>query len=295
MAAIASTRIERRVRLEVVPVPAIYRVMAERGPARRCRWSRRADHRAQGRCTARPDRPARQRQNRTRSCGWPLTPASAPSSSTVGTTCVDCRAIGAPRQSVPAAGDPRCGRRRPWRRSRLVTTGRSSVCRSTRRQSAIDAAAGSDRFDLRGLHLHVGSQICSVDVFAKAVSAVAGLGTFEVYDIGGGLGVRYRRTDSVPSVDDYLDVITQGGVRDLPTRPASGSSRAIACGTSGMTLYRVVTVKDGDPTFVAVDGGIADNLEASTYVGTRFDAVLADRPSGGGHPRRAGRSPVRVR
>ena len=36
--------------------------------------------------------------------------------------------------------------------------------------------------------------------------------------------------------------------------------------------------KHGKPTFVAVDGGIADNLEASSYVGTDFDAVLADRP-----------------
>ncbi len=53
---------------------------------------------------------------------------------------------------------------------------------------------------------------------------------------------------------------------------------------SAVTLYRVVTVKRGSPTFVAVDGGIADNMEASTYVGTRFDAVLADRPTGGGTP-----------
>ena len=50
---------------------------------------------------------------------------------------------------------------------------------------------------------------------------------------------------------------------------------------AAVTLYRVVTVKHGKPTFVAVDGGIADNLEASSYVGTDFDAVLADRPGDG--------------
>ena len=35
---------------------------------------------------------------------------------------------------------------------------------------------------------------------------------------------------------------------------------------SGVTLYRVVTVKRGtDRTFVAVDGGMGDNLEVSLY------------------------------
>ena len=41
-----------------------------------------------------------------------------------------------------------------------------------------------------------------------------------------------------------------------------------------------MTVKRGAPIFVAIDGGIADNLEASTYVGTRQDATLTDRPGG---------------
>jgi diaminopimelate decarboxylase len=43
----------------------------------------------------------------------------------------------------------------------------------------------------------------------------------------------------------------------------------------------VVTVKSGEPTFVAVDGGMADNFEASTYVGTRFEATMVERVGGG--------------
>jgi diaminopimelate decarboxylase len=50
---------------------------------------------------------------------------------------------------------------------------------------------------------------------------------------------------------------------------------------SGVTLYRVVTVKRGaDRTFVAVDGGMGDNLEVSLY-GQRFEATVVDRVGGG--------------
>ncbi|MDT0456956.1 hypothetical protein RM550_14625 [Streptomyces sp. DSM 41527] len=60
---------------------------------------------------------------------------------------------------------------------------------------------------------------------------------------------------------------------------------------SGVSLYRVVTVKrSGGETFVAVDGGMGDNLEVSLY-GQRFEAAVATRlptPSegtrGGGVP-----------
>jgi diaminopimelate decarboxylase len=43
-----------------------------------------------------------------------------------------------------------------------------------------------------------------------------------------------------------------------------------------MTLYSVVTVKRGDVTFVAVDGGMGDNLEVALF-GQRFEAGIVDR------------------
>ena len=138
------------------------------------------------------------------------------------------------------------------------------------------------RFKVLGLHLHIGSQICSVESFSDAVASVARLGGFAVYDVGGGLGVRYRRTDEAATVAEYLDAITQAAELHLPEAAALWiePGRSLVA-QSAVTLYRVVTVKHGSPTFVAIDGGIADNFEASTYVGTRFDAVLADRPDGG--------------
>jgi diaminopimelate decarboxylase len=146
---------------------------------------------------------------------------------------------------------------------------------------AVAHMQASERFDVRGIHLHIGSQILTVDAFAEAVDAVAELGEFDVYDVGGGLGVRYQRSDKAPSVDEYLDAIAGAASSHLPDDAELWiePGRSLVA-QAAVTLYHVTTVKHGDPTFVAVDGGIADNLEASTYVGTHMDATLADRPGG---------------
>jgi diaminopimelate decarboxylase len=58
---------------------------------------------------------------------------------------------------------------------------------------------------------------------------------------------------------------------------------------AGVSLYRVVTVKhSGAETFVAVDGGMGDNLEVSLY-GQRFEAAVATRVGGGRPVRLVGR------
>ncbi len=49
---------------------------------------------------------------------------------------------------------------------------------------------------------------------------------------------------------------------------------------NAVTVYRVTTVKPGATTFVAVDGGMGDNLEVA-LVGQRFEATIADRVGGG--------------
>ena len=141
---------------------------------------------------------------------------------------------------------------------------------------------GSERLRLDGLHVHIGSQILDVEPFARAVEAVAALGEFEVYDLGGGLGARYTYDDHPPSIESYLDTITDAARRFLPAsaRLLIEPGRSMIA-ESGVTLYRVVSVKRGATrTFVAVDGGMGDNLEVSLY-GQRFEATMADRVGGG--------------
>lgn len=135
---------------------------------------------------------------------------------------------------------------------------------------------------LKGLHIHLGSQLLHLDPLLEAMSVIGSLGSFDVYDIGGGLGVQYTLDQSTPTVEHYLDVVTAAAARYLPvdSQLIVEPGRSLVA-RSTTTVYRVITVKPGTPTFVAVDGGMADNLEASTYVGQRFEATMVDRVGGG--------------
>jgi len=132
----------------------------------------------------------------------------------------------------------------------------------------------SDRLRMRGLHVHVGSQILAVEPFAAAAQALADLGEFDVYDLGGGLGARYTYADRPPSLDAYLDALVAAARARLPAESELilEPGRSIVA-SAAATLYRVVTVKG---RFVAVDGGMGDNLEVALY-GQRFEAGIADR------------------
>ncbi|MFD9127352.1 diaminopimelate decarboxylase [Kitasatospora sp. NPDC059571] len=156
-------------------------------------------------------------------------------------------------------------------------------------REAIARLRGSDRLRLDGVHVHVGSQIMDTKPFAQAVEAVAGLGEFDVYDLGGGLGARYTYQDRPPSVAEYLDALVGAarGVLPAAARILIEPGRSMTA-EAGVSLYRAVTVKHGRPTFVAVDGGMGDNLEVSLYQ-QRFEATVATRVGGGEPVRLVGR------
>ena len=141
----------------------------------------------------------------------------------------------------------------------------------------------SPRLRMRGLHVHVGSQILDVSPFAESVAPIAALGEFPVYDLGGGLGARYTWADRPPSVAAYTEALVGAAREHLPAEAelVIEPGRSMVAATAA-TLYRVVTVKrGGGPTFVAVDGGMADNLEVAMY-DQRFEAGVVGRFDGTG-------------
>lgn len=157
-------------------------------------------------------------------------------------------------------------------------------------RQAISRLRGSDRLRLDGVHVHIGSQILDTEPFARAVEAVAELGVFDVYDLGGGLGTRYTYDDHPPSVEEYLDATVKAAADALPSsaRIILEPGRSLVA-VAGISLYRVVTIKHGDgAAIVAVDGGMGDNLEISLY-GQRFEATVATRVGGGERCRLVGR------
>jgi diaminopimelate decarboxylase len=147
--------------------------------------------------------------------------------------------------------------------------------------AAIERVLSSEKLELVGLHAHIGSQIFELEPYALAIRALGELAGewCRVVNVGGGLGVAYLDSDEPPSIDAYVDVKVRGvaevfgeGVRILVEPGRSLVANA------GVTVYRVGTLKEipGVRTYLAVDGGMSDNLRPMLY-GSRYEALIADR------------------
>ncbi|MDQ6915277.1 MAG: diaminopimelate decarboxylase [Actinomycetota bacterium] len=147
---------------------------------------------------------------------------------------------------------------------------------------AIERLQASDRLELVGLHIHIGSQIFELASFRQAIEAIAELGDFAVYDLGGGLGVAYTAEDEPPSIEAYVDAKVSAAHAALGAdkRLLIEPGRALVA-NAGVTLYTVQTVKRGLSTYVGVDGGMSDNLRPMLY-GSVYEAAIADRLDPGG-------------
>ena len=147
--------------------------------------------------------------------------------------------------------------------------------------AAIERARASAAIDLQGLHMHIGSQILELDPFREAIQAVAGLGDFPVYNLGGGLGIAYAADDVVPGIEEYA-AAKIAAVHDIlgPGKRIIDEPGRALVGASTVTLYTVQTVKQNVDTYVAVDGGMSDNLRPMLY-GARYEAQISGRLGGG--------------
>ena len=147
--------------------------------------------------------------------------------------------------------------------------------------AAIARAQESDRLHVEGLHFHIGSQLMDNAPYRAALEAIAALGTFPAVNLGGGLGVAYVEADRPPSIEDYVRSKVQA-VHDVlgpSVRIVDEPGRALVA-NAGVTLYTVQSVKHNVDTWVAVDGGMSDNLRPMLY-GAVYEAEIADRFGGG--------------
>jgi diaminopimelate decarboxylase len=148
-------------------------------------------------------------------------------------------------------------------------------------RAAIERVGAAGHLELAGLHLHIGSQILELEPFRRAVEAIAPLGDFPVYNLGGGLGVAYTADQEAPRINDYVATKVDA-VRDVfgaGKTVVDEPGRALVA-NSCVTLYTVQSVKRNVSTWVAVDGGMSDNLRPMLY-GARYEAQVADRFGGG--------------
>jgi diaminopimelate decarboxylase len=149
-------------------------------------------------------------------------------------------------------------------------------------EAAIARLAGSPWLELVGLHFHIGSQLYDLEPFRAAVRAIAPLGEFDVYNLGGGLGAAYTADEHPPSARQYVDAIVDAFHDEIgpDKRLLLEPGRALVA-NSTVTLYTVQTVKRNVSTWVAVDGGMSDNLRPMLY-DSRYEALIADRPFAAG-------------
>ncbi|MBE3597721.1 MAG: diaminopimelate decarboxylase [Limnochordaceae bacterium] len=162
-------------------------------------------------------------------------------------------------------------------------------------REAVRRCLASARLDLRGYHVHIGSQILSLEPYRQAARVVAGFAIemarqldapcYEV-DMGGGLGVRYVAGDEPPAIEDLIEALaetlegafTAAGM-EMPLLIVEPGRSIIA--EAGITLYRVGAIKRlaGGEIVCAVDGGMSDNPRVALYQ-ARYTAVLARDPYG---------------
>jgi diaminopimelate decarboxylase len=146
---------------------------------------------------------------------------------------------------------------------------------------AVERVLASEKLELVGLHAHIGSQIFELEPYTLAIKALGELAGdwCRVVNVGGGLGVAYTAEDEPPSIEAYVDVKVRGvhEVFGPEVRILVEPGRSLVA-NAGLTAYRVGTLKEipGVRTYVAVDGGMSDNLRPMLY-GSRYEALIADR------------------
>ncbi len=146
--------------------------------------------------------------------------------------------------------------------------------------------------ELMGLHAHIGSQIFETKIYSDEVEIlvkeIARLRekfvlNLDEINLGGGLGVKYTKTDKPPSVDEIADVIITAlntaiqKYQIVPPVVYIEPGRSIIS-TSGVTLYTIGGQKQvpNSTKYVAIDGGMADNPRPSMY-SAEYSAVVANK------------------
>ncbi|WP_408006404.1 diaminopimelate decarboxylase [Pseudalkalibacillus sp. A8] len=157
---------------------------------------------------------------------------------------------------------------------------------------AIQIVTASSSFELLGFHCHIGSQIEETTAFVLAVDEIfkrikkwiEHLSYVpQVLNFGGGFGIRYTDQDKPLAPEIYVGKIIEAVKRktnelhiEMPEIWIEPGRSLV--GEAGTTLYRVGSQKEVPSvrTYLAIDGGMSDNLRPSLYQ-AKYEAALANK------------------
>lgn len=146
-------------------------------------------------------------------------------------------------------------------------------------------ASGLPGIDLKGISVHIGSQIVAFEAFEAAFVRVAqfveemraeGL-TVQVVDLGGGIGIRYAE-ESHPDLERYGEIVRRT-VGHLGCELIFEPGRIIV-GNAGILVSRVIYVKKAEArTFAIIDAAMNDLIRPSLY-GAYHEIIPVREPDG---------------
>lgn len=166
--------------------------------------------------------------------------------------------------------------------------------KSGQAEQAFLQVQASEQMTLIGLHAHIGSQILETTGFKLEVKKLMQLVREwakkydyqpQILNLGGGFGIRYTAHDQVLALGTFVEQIVTT-LRQLAEEyqlkvPAVWvePGRSIV-GSAGYSLYTIGARKDvpGLMPYVAVDGGMGDNIRPALYQAD-YEALLARDPA----------------
>jgi diaminopimelate decarboxylase len=162
-------------------------------------------------------------------------------------------------------------------------------------EAGVRAILAQPSLELRGFHAHIGSQITDVKPYRESIERIFAFAaamrektgfTMSEMSPGGGYPVRYTpedpKVDAIAMVREVAGAIVASAKKHgfaLPEITIEPGRSIVA--PAGVAVYRVGSVKKAARVYVALDGGMADNIRPTAY-GARYTAALASRVEDGG-------------
>lgn len=158
-------------------------------------------------------------------------------------------------------------------------------------KAATKYALQHTHLDMAGYHMHIGSQIFDLSCWPVAIRVMfefmddmrKELGyTASILDLGGGLGISYLSGDRPSSIAEFAQVACDAVKEcaaefDYPLPHIYTEPGRSISANAGVTLYTVGSVKEnGGITYVAVDGGMTDNIRTALY-DSAYEAFVVER------------------
>jgi len=158
---------------------------------------------------------------------------------------------------------------------RYISTGKHGSKFGISIQQSLDVyrkAARLDGIEIRGVQMHIGSQITKLAPFVLAIKKITPLveqireiapDTLQFFDVGGGLGIRYRN-EQPPTATEFARAVTPH-LRRLGLKILFEPGRFIV-GNGGVLVSRVLYVKQTPvKRFLIVDAAMNDLIRPALY------------------------------